>query len=147
MIGIIASLIYVGLELRQTREIAIAGQYSERAGGSTEYWQFVAGQPVLLGNFGRAHRDYLKNTSEYDDALTDEEVGLLYVQARYLIAALDNNYYQYATGFMTEESWDVYAYRIRGTCRPGWTVRAVVENHPENFRRSFVEACLYNAEE
>jgi hypothetical protein len=147
MIGIIASLIFVGLQLKQSQDIAIAGQYAERASESTENWRFVAEHPVLLSNIGREHREHLKGTNYYDDEYTDQQIGVLYAHARNVIASWDNNYYQYVSGFMTEEAWSMYANRVRRGCSQNGTMGAVVRNHPELLRRSFVEICLQAAKE
>jgi hypothetical protein len=147
IVAIVASLVFVGLQLKQSQDIAIAGQYAERASESTETWTFVAEHPVLLSNFGRLHREHLKGTNYFDDEYTDEEVGVLYAHARHVIASWDNNHYQNVSGFMTEEAWSMYANRIRRACDSNMTMQAVVRNHPELMRRSFVEFCLQRDQE
>ena len=147
IIVIVASLVFVGLQMKQSQEIAIAGQYAERASESTENWRFVAEHPVLLSNYGRVHREHLKGTSYYDDEYTDQQVGVLYAHARNVIASWDNNHYQYISGFMTEEAWSMYANRIRRACDSNMTMQAVVRNHSELLRHSFVRFCLHGAED
>ncbi len=40
--AVVASLIFVGLQMIQDREIALAGQYQERSAMAVEYWNGLA---------------------------------------------------------------------------------------------------------
>ena len=146
MIGLIASLTFVGLQLKQSQDIAIAAQYGDRSAEATQYWRFVAEFPELLEDVGKRHREHVAAANNYNDELSDEQIGLRYVQTRSYIESWDNNYFQYISGFMAEESWAVYESRLRRGCSSGGIVRAILVNHPEAFRQSFVNHCLQDAD-
>ena len=142
MAGIIASLMFVGLQLKQSQDIAIASQYTERASEAREYWQFVAEQPRALAGIGATHRDHLKALNSYRDDLTDEEIGQLFVNGRVLLVSWDNNYYQYKSGFMTYEGWAVYEDVMGNGCSVGGLVNSILANHRSFVRSSLAELWL-----
>ncbi len=143
MAGIIASLIFVGLQLKQSQDIAIGAQYSERASDSQAYWHFVGEHPLLLAQLGRAHRDHLRTLSSYRDDWTDEELGLVYVMGRAYLTNWENNYYQYESGFMTDEGWSTYSNRVRAACTTNDTLaRLILSNHRDVFLSGLLELCL-----
>lgn len=96
VIGIISSLIFVGLELRQTQKIAIAGQQQSRT--------------ILRTN---------QILSTYD--FSPEEIGIENIpwgqqsdlqryireqRQQYYWTVLENNFYQYSQGMMDEMIWN-----------------------------------------
>ncbi len=141
MLGIILSLVFVGLQLKQAQNIAIASQYADRASDAREYWQFYA-EIVPLARIGAMHRGHAMAFRAYSDDMTDEEIGLEYAQTRAFLASWDNNHYQNESGFMTEEAWSMYANRIRAGCVEGTMVHTILMNHGSFFRASFVRFCL-----
>lgn len=147
MIGIIASLTFVGLQLKQSQEIAIAAQYFDRSAEATQYWRFIAEHPDLLDDVGSRHREHVAAADNYLEELSDEQIGLRYVQVRSYIESWDNNYFQFISGFMTEESWAVYENRMRRGCKSGGIVRTILVNHPDAFRQSFVNHCLHDPDD
>ena len=101
----------------------------------------------FVATTGKQHRDHLRGTDSYEEEYTDQHVGLVYAQYRIAIASWDNNHYQYTSGFMTEEAWQMYADRLRRGCGANGTIRAIMENHSDSLRRSFVEYCLQLADD
>lgn len=142
MAGIVASLIFVGLQLKQSQEIAIASQYAERSSEAREIWQGISENPTLLASYGAIHREHLKAALQYDDEMSDETVGLWYVSTRSYLASYDNNHYQYNSGFLSDDGWTMYKARILYTCAAGSWSSAILSSHTELFRPSFVELCL-----
>jgi hypothetical protein len=67
MLGIIFSLLFVGLQLKQSQDIAIASQYAERATDVREYWQVFAEHRGLFARFGARHREQVKTFKAYSD--------------------------------------------------------------------------------
>ncbi len=142
MTGIIASLIFVGLQLKQSQDIAIATQYAERADAAREIWQFQLELPENVIRLGIQHREHAKSDSDYSDEWSDEMVGRWVVNSRVILSSWDNNHFQYSSGFMTEDAWEMYARRISLGCRAGGSTRIYVKNHGDLFRPAFSEFCL-----
>ena len=142
LFGVLGGLIFVGLQLKQSQEIAIASQYSDRASDSQEYWHWIGEQPFLVERLGRTHRQHLRLLSDFRDDWTDEEVGLAYVSGRAFLTNWENNYYQYESGFMTEDGWLAWSNRIRNACTSeGHVARLILSNHQDLYVPGFVEFC------
>ena len=99
MIGIIGSLIFVGLEMRQSQRIAQAGQQQDRTAS------FVG----LLGANSEAGVDWQSTVyelnSEYGEKFTLPEI----VRRNNYHAHLffyENDYFQYSQGLMPQSVWD-----------------------------------------
>ena len=69
VVGVIGSLIFVGLELRQTQRIAIAGQIQERAKMETDR--------IISYTAGNIQGELLFNPSSFEfESLNDEEQSI-----------------------------------------------------------------------
>ena len=99
MFAIVASLIFVGMEMRQAQKIALSGAYQARADSSMALrlapLESEAAQSAL------AKRQQGKNAEE----LTPEELVVERRLAQAHIVYLDNMHYQYINGFLSEEQW------------------------------------------
>lgn len=98
--AIVASLVFVGLQLKQSQEIAIATQYHARA------------EAVMNLHLAGIESDWL---SAYplrphitDDMSAKDINGILW-----LWIAFDNHFYQYRSGFLDEESWQAQRKNIQ----------------------------------
>jgi hypothetical protein len=139
---IVASLIFVGMELRQAQEIAIASQYQTRTQFNLDYIstlddQSAAGQGKLL-------RDAVLKTKLTDDQtayfseLSDEEFGKIASNARRIIFIFDNSHFQYQAGFMNEESWQAIRRRTKNVLGRNVVARAEILEQPDRWRDSLV---------
>ena len=108
MLGIIISLIFVGLEMRQSQRIAIAGQYQARAAMNAASIQAAI----------EAGIDFSAQSRLSQSNLTSEEQ----VQQRNFTnlanTRIENDYYQYQLGLIDEETWEKN-YSLSG---PGITI-------------------------
>ena len=108
--ALVASLLFVGLQVKQTHEIALANQYQSRTETTIDF--------------------LLVRMEQADD-------GSWYAaRIRWLI--MDNNHFQNQRGFLTEETWQAYANFIRNLysrCED----RRVFEAITSTMRASFVE--------
>ena len=96
--GIIASLIFVGLQMKQTQEIALADTYNDRAS------QAIDGQSASVGtpqHFSAMAKIY----SDQRDQLTAEEYVALEHELTIFLTIFENNHFQYEMGFLPEEHW------------------------------------------
>ena len=104
--GVMASLIFVGLQMKQTQQIALAAQAQAR----TE--MLLARHMVYLE--GNAELGYRTFTSPYDE-LSEQERWIKDRHASWLRDLQQNNYFQYRLGFLDPEQWDVVEARITQT--------------------------------
>ena len=142
MIGIIASLIFVGFQLKQTQDIAIAGQYQERATAAQAFYEFRASHDVQLQTIGARHREHLETAAYYDGTETIERIATDYFVARTQLMIYDNNFYQYQSGFLTEEAWEPYLGLVELLCARNGPAAILMRNHPDQFRKSFRDLCM-----
>ena len=133
--AIVASLIFVGLQLKQSQEIAIGTQYHQRAALAVENFnaQLESGDLRVWGMISGLE---ITPDRSVEDAGRSHLMGVTY-----LIMA-DNHFFQYQSGFTDEESWQTQRALLKSVM--GSTLsppRAVLEKSGYPFRPSFVELC------
>ena len=151
-ISIVGGLIFVGLQLRQSQEIAIATQYQERASTAVDYYssqmqndRAIIGQAeeiaasVKAGTASPALKDLIESRSL-------ESVGMWFFRHRVFFVMLDNFHFQYSSGFMAEESWDAFRRQLHDELSNDATA-AYYRDYGANFRTSFEELCEQILEE
>jgi len=129
--AIVASLIFVGLQLKQSQDIAIAAQYQARAESvldlHTTYMETGVSRLSLdLSSIGEM------SAKEESFALS----ALLWSWIN-----LDNNHYQFQAGFMSEESWAGYESQIQ-SLHTSCEVRWIYETYRRNVARASFNAFL-----
>ena len=122
--AIVASLIFVGLQLKQSQEIAIATQYQNRA----EAVMNLSLTYIEAGYVAPRFRKWLS-----DDISTEEINTYLW-----LWISMDNHYYQYQSGFMAEDSWQAQ-FRNLNAIYANCALRFVWNWRKEGLRTVFVE--------
>ena len=106
MLGVLGGLVFVGLEMRQTQRIAVAGQVQARAEMAVE--RILA---PIEGNMDFArlqdtnNLDY-ENLSDYEKLMTTQ----IHAWRRVM---LENNFYQYEVGLFAEDYWEQSKARIQ----------------------------------
>jgi hypothetical protein len=134
-IGVIASLVYLATQIRQSREQM--GQ-STRAMQASTFQQF---DQTLQGAFSNlltapgAARAFRRGASEYSE-LDEDERWLFGAWVSGMLMRVDNGYYQYRAGMLDEASWQMLLRILRGYARmPGvvqmWRERPDVFLSPE----------------
>ena len=104
-VGVILSLIFVGVQIQQSREIAIAEIYQQRTA-------------LLLENFSIAvpteteFRAWMKVRT--GEPLNPDEKFALTTRYAARIAYWENNHFQYQIGLLPEEQWEASKNSIRG---------------------------------
>ena len=96
MIGIIGSLIFVGLQLQQTQQIAIAGQVQARAEMFVS--RIMSG---LEGNLDANRLFYYRNFNY--EKLDEEEKLIAREMHNWIGIMVENNYAQYQMGLLTDD--------------------------------------------
>lgn len=144
--ALVASLVFVGLQMKQAQEIAIAEQYQVRAiFGAEHTGSWVENEHMLAMEAAEFKADY--ESGEFGDMFKSdyEAFGPIHVTARYIMAAkglvtMDGYYFQYQQGFMEKEAWQAFRYRLKSHFRDQY-VQTVYLNDPQSWRESFRELC------
>ena len=103
MLGIIISLIFVGLEMRQSQRIAIAGQYQARAAMNAASIQAAI----------EAGIDFSAQSGLSQSNLTPEEQVQQRNFTNLAYTRIENDFYQYQQGLIDEETWEKKLFSIR----------------------------------
>ena len=105
MIGIIGSLIFVGLQMQQTQRIAIAGQVQARAE--------MAVDRILSGLEGNLDAIRLANGDNFDfEELNEEEQMIARQMYAWRGIMFENNFTQYQMGLFADDYWEQQEIRI-----------------------------------
>lgn len=98
--AVVASLIFVGLQMRQAQEISMSQTYQARTASAAEWNSAFAANPAALSAFRKAVEgaEDAISTQEYD-ALRRTMSGLYYLY--------DNAHYQYQADFVSREFWEI----------------------------------------
>ena len=147
MAGIIASLVFVGIQLKQSQEIAIAGQNQERQSVAVDYYAALIQIDEVVDVYGASHREHLDKDIGAENSRSDRFVGLSYIRSRIRLSIYDNNHFQFEAGFMTKESWQPYLNLTKNVCSEGRDEAKIMLNHGDQFRQGFRELCMKSIDE
>ena len=123
--SVVASLIFVGLQMKQTQEIALASAYQERATSSIDRMIASASSPEYTSAKAKMDR------GDFDSITPEERVSLDESLAAYVVM-VENHHYQYLSGFLPEEHWlrnvtemrCAFSIPLNRDLIKGWTFRA-----------------------
>lgn len=119
LFGVIVSLVFVGYEIKQTREIAVSNIYQSRATASSEAAMSLAANQEAM-------RAFSKGRSADSESITGPELSAGMATHIGLMFLWDNSHFQNENGFMSDDHWG----RIRAEIKSAMRVP---------FRRSFTE--------
>lgn len=118
--AIVASLLFVGLQLKQSQEIAIADQYQNRADAALGYYTEMMQSSDTVAYVANLFVKRIE-TGAADESVVSfyEENGATQLAISYLvfrsnITVFDNYHFQYESGFMTEAAWLPFRERLKG---------------------------------
>ena len=97
--ALVASLIFVGLQLRQSQEIALSQTHTARAGKIIDQILSGSENPYFLS--ARAKID-----AGNSDEVTPMEQQALFAMANAAIYSIEDAYYQHRNGFISDERWN-----------------------------------------
>jgi len=147
MAAVVASLIFVGLQLKQSQEIAIAGQYQARFDSASGMASSVIQSDAGLRVIGKtAREEFIANESipielkAWAKEQPDDELAYRTVMAFNQLKVFDNLFYQYQSGFLSEEAWRAHRKEFRRDLADprSWT-RLFYERDASVWRESFRE--------
>ena len=96
--GIVASLIFVGLQMQQTHEIALSTTYQNRTAAAVDTNIGSISSPEFLRGVSKI---YLNRADE----LTMSEAVALEWHIGAVLQMIENNHIQYQAGYLLEEHW------------------------------------------
>jgi hypothetical protein len=140
--AVVVSLIFVGFQLKQSQDIAIAGQNQERQSVAFDYYAWQSQIDELVDGYGARHREHLDVDISVENSRSDRSIGLSYVRSRMRLSIYDNNHFQFQSGFMTAESWRPYLYLTKRVCSEDHDEGKIMLNHGNQFREGFFELCM-----
>ncbi len=142
--AIVASLIFVGLQMQQSQDIAIGAQYQERANAAVEDYMSqvqsdqalrIWGQRLIDAASSDSYPIVIKNLIETAGL---ESVAITYLLYRSRMAMMDNCHFQYESGFMTEDAWLAMRRRLQNLLSDD-VFAAMYRSESWHFRTSFQE--------
>lgn len=109
LFGVIGSLMFVGLQLKQEQEIAMSAAYQARSQQISDIATAWADNPAARGAI-------IKLQSGRAQEVTPDEALALNFYESALLNAYENIHYQYLSGFVTEEHWEKSRAGIKNSC-------------------------------
>jgi hypothetical protein len=142
--AIVASLIFVGLQLQQSQEIAVGAQYQERAHATIQNYLSQIQSDQALRNRGQrlinaaSSGSYPIVIENLIETKGPESVAVTYLLYRSKMAMMDNCHFQYESGFMTEDTWLAMRRRLQNLLSDD-VFAAMYRSESWHFRLSFQE--------
>lgn len=140
--AVVVSLIFVGYQLKQSQDIAIAGQNQERQSVAFDYYASLIQVDEIVDYYGARHREHLDANFDVENHRSDRMIGLSYIRSRMRLSIYDNNHFQFQSGFMTAESWRPYLNLTRYSCSKKFDTGKIMLNHGDHFREKFRDLCM-----
>lgn len=129
LFGVIASLIFVGLQMKQEQEIAMSAAYQAR----TEHVTSIIGQYYVDPVF---RSGMIKAEAERFDELTADEIEVIRSFVFSIFSFYENIHFQYLNGFIDDEHWAKSRSGLKNVLREGGA-RLIFENERAGWRESF----------
>jgi hypothetical protein len=144
--AIVASLVFVGLQLKQSHEIAIADQYQNRADAALDFYvaRMQSGPALELTAIRISE---LVESEQLGPAvrrsLEDEGpqiAAMRHLHYRSNITLFDNYHFQYQLGFLTEDAWVGFRRRLKELLSND-VYAELYKQMETQFRSSFSQEC------
>lgn len=145
LVAVVASLIFVGLQLKQSQEIAIAAQYQARVDAASNHYTAILQSDAGLRVMGEgiladitADEKTPPQLKTWAASQPVEELAFRVIGATLFLKSHDNVHFQYQAGFLSEEAWDALRMQLKaGLDDPRTWSRAVFEDNPDIWRASY----------
>lgn len=98
LFGVIASLIFVGFQMKQSHEIALSATYQARAQMSVETNLVSSSSPEFTSATAKLYQGEI-------DKITPQEFVALEYNFAAAVSMWENQHFQYLSGFLPEEHW------------------------------------------
>jgi hypothetical protein len=130
LFGVIVSLMFVGLQMKQDRAIALSAATQARTETTIQNILGIASNPILASALDKIELGENESLS-----LSERQAVFLSYQAS--LYNLENSHYQYLNGFVSEEKWRASKEALKRMLRPNFGARATYEANPAVWRESF----------
>lgn len=111
LIGVASSLMFVGVELRQSQQIAIAGQVQARNQAFLDLYTSMMGEePIGRSLWADGHATPSSDPTD----LSAAEYDVWNVYKSWQVMSLQNAFQQYEMGLLPETVWEQVSFRIQG---------------------------------
>ncbi len=105
-VAVIASLLYLGLQVRQSTRASRAASYQAAVSSVSEWTRCLGSDGALAILFDKGSHDPSSQSEE-------EQLQYAYL-LNSVVRNFENIHYQYESGFMDEDKWGPWEARIRG---------------------------------
>ena len=96
--ALVASLMFVGLQMKQAQEIALSQTFQLRTDSTMEMLLSAGENPLFVSAFSKAMAGNSESLNEVEQVtLQQYAIAMLYLT--------ENLHYQYVNGFVTEDRW------------------------------------------
>ena len=132
--ALVASLLFVGLQLKQAQDIALSEVSQSRTDTTVELIVNSAENPYFVSAFAKIQNgDRESMTSEEHVAMRQYATALLYLY--------ENQQFQYSSGFITEERWQAAKRTMTNFLSDDspFPMRESYETYPFRFSNEFQE--------
>ncbi len=129
--AIVGSLIFVGLQMKQSQDIAIAAQYHDRAALAVENFNSEM-ENGDLRVWARIFGDV-----DLGEDISIEDRGRAFLRIAKYFIILDNHYYQYQFGFLDDESWQTHISGFKNLAARLPEIQHFIENRSTPARPAF----------
>ena len=130
LFGVIASLMFVGLQMKQDREIALSAATQARTETTIQSILGMVSNPIFAAALDKIELGE-------SDLLTLSERQAVIQSYRAALYNLENSHYQYISGFISEEKWIASRESLKNMLRPSYGARTTYEVSPASWRASF----------
>ena len=105
--AIVASLVFVGMQLKLDRNVALAAQYAARSESLREESDGFIASSIRAWESGERPSYWSEDLEEYSQSknFTNADITYLLISARIRVLHMDNVYYQYKKDMLDEAFW------------------------------------------
>jgi hypothetical protein len=130
LFSVVASLVFVGLQMKQSHEIALSQASQARTAMSVETIVSTAENSHFVSALAKGRKG---------EDLSPEEQAATSQYAIAILVAYEDQYFQYINGFLTEERWQATKVGLKRYMRDSSTipVRRAYERVPARYSSSF----------
>ena len=130
--ALVSSLIFVGLQIKQTSDIALSQVSQARASNAAETIMTMASNEHAMSAF-------VKGYAGQDDSITEAEALAGYYSVVAILYLWENNYYQYQLGFMPEDQWRDVRETVKTVMKGNSFFRSAIRRRSTSLRPSMRE--------
>jgi len=130
LFGVIASLTFVGLQMKQDRDIALSVATQSRTETTIQNILGAASNPMVASAVDKIELGK-------SNSLLPSERRALRLNGQATLFNLENVHYQYLNDYVSEERWVASRETLKGILRSGYGARATYEANPKAWGESF----------